>query len=73
MSRLSSASSRIPPAVLIGLVLLRHHQRALASQAPRPVVTGPDRWAPFLVMTGVEIVRSVVFFGGRYVSSCSCR
>jgi MFS transporter, FSR family, fosmidomycin resistance protein len=22
-----------------------------------------DRWAPFLVMTGVEIVRSMVFFG----------
>jgi FSR family fosmidomycin resistance protein-like MFS transporter len=53
----------IPPAMLIGLFLLRHHQRALASQASRPAVTGPDQWAPFLVMTGVEIVRSVVFFG----------
>jgi FSR family fosmidomycin resistance protein-like MFS transporter len=53
----------IPPALLIGLFLLRHHQRALASAAPRPVAAGRDRWAPFLVMTGVEIVRSVVFFG----------
>src|SRR6185437_2011721 len=53
----------IPPAVLIGLFLLRHHQRALARVAPRSIAAGPDRWAPFLVMTGVEIVRSVVFFG----------
>jgi len=53
----------IPPAVLIGLFLLRYHQRALARAAPRSIFTGPDRWAPFLVMTGVEIVRSVVFFG----------
>ena len=53
----------IPPAVLIGLFLLRHHQRALARAAPRSIATGLDRWAPFLVMTGVEIVRSVVFFG----------
>src|SRR6476646_10210888 len=53
----------IPPALLIGLVLLRHQQRALARAAPRSIAAGPDRWAPFLVMTGVEIVRSVVFFG----------
>ena len=53
----------IPPAVLVGLVLLRHHQRALARAAPGSIGIGPDRWAPFLVMTGVEIVRSVVFFG----------
>ncbi|HEY1002603.1 MAG TPA: MFS transporter [Streptosporangiaceae bacterium] len=53
----------IPPAVLIGLFLLRHHQRALAGAAAKSIATGPDRWAPFLVMTGVEIVRSVVFFG----------
>src|SRR6478609_6638908 len=39
----------IPPALLIGLVLLRHHQRAVARAAPRSIGTGPDRWAPFLV------------------------
>ena len=49
--------------MLIGLFLLRHHQRALARVAPRSIAAGPDRWAPFLVTTGVEIVRSVVFFG----------
>ncbi len=59
----------IPPALLVGLILLRHQQRARASQRSRPAVraaAGPDgrnRWAPFLVMTGVEVVRSVVFFG----------
>jgi MFS transporter, FSR family, fosmidomycin resistance protein len=26
-------------------------------------MVGRNRWAPFLVMTGVEVVRSVVFFG----------
>jgi MFS transporter, FSR family, fosmidomycin resistance protein len=59
----------IPPALLIGLILLRHQQRVRASQRSRPggpAAAGPDgrnRWAPFLVMTGVEVVRSVVFFG----------
>lgn len=56
----------IPPALLIGLLLLRHQQRARAARAPGPAAAGPgarDRWAPFLAMTGVEIVRSVVFFG----------
>jgi len=56
----------IPPALLIGLLLLRHHQRARAAQRSRgggAVAAGRNRWAPFLVLTGVEIVRSVVFFG----------
>jgi FSR family fosmidomycin resistance protein-like MFS transporter len=59
----------IPPALLVGLFLLRHQQRARAAQRARtggPSAVGPvarNRWAPFLVMTGVEVVRSVVFFG----------
>jgi FSR family fosmidomycin resistance protein-like MFS transporter len=65
----------IPPALLVGLLLLRHQQRARAAERARsgdPAAAGPagspgspgrNRWAPFLVMTGVEIVRSVVFFG----------
>jgi FSR family fosmidomycin resistance protein-like MFS transporter len=59
----------IPPALLVGLLLLRHHQRAQAAQRSRAggqVAAGPagrNRWAPFLVLTGVEVVRSVVFFG----------
>jgi MFS transporter, FSR family, fosmidomycin resistance protein len=59
----------IPPALLVGLLLLRHQQRARAAQRSRPGgpspagMAGRNRWAPFLVMTGVEVVRSVVFFG----------
>jgi FSR family fosmidomycin resistance protein-like MFS transporter len=56
----------IPPALLIGLLLLRHEQRARAARGPGSAAARPggrDRWAPFLTMTGVEIVRSMVFFG----------
>jgi MFS transporter, FSR family, fosmidomycin resistance protein len=63
---LSATALFIPPAVLIGLVLLRHQQRARVARAPGEPATEPagrDRWAPFLTMTGVEIVRSIVFFG----------
>jgi MFS transporter, FSR family, fosmidomycin resistance protein len=56
----------IPPALLVGLLVLRHQQRAHAARASRPAAAVPggrDRWGPFMVMAGVEIVRSVVFFG----------
>jgi MFS transporter, FSR family, fosmidomycin resistance protein len=52
----------IPPAVLTGWVLLRRRQRA----APARRVTdaaGTDRWGPFLLLTAVEVTRSVNFFG----------
>ncbi len=54
----------VPPALLMAYVLLRgrHRQRALAD-ARGAVRAGRDRWAPFLVLTGVEVVRSMVFFG----------
>ncbi|MEW1913539.1 MFS transporter [Kitasatospora sp. NPDC085895] len=57
----------VPPALITGWVLLRHRQRqrererAVATAAAAPA--GPDRWPPFLVLTGVEVARSVVFFG----------
>jgi MFS transporter, FSR family, fosmidomycin resistance protein len=52
----------IPPAVLTGFVLLRHQQRTgPARQAA--AAAGPDRWGPFLLLTAVEITRSVNFFG----------
>jgi MFS transporter, FSR family, fosmidomycin resistance protein len=52
----------IPPAVLTGFVLLRHQQRtAPAGRVAGPA--GPDRWGPFLLLTAVEITRSVSFFG----------
>src|SRR3984957_11210594 len=52
----------IPPAVLTGFVLLRHQQRtAPAHQAA--IAAGTDRWGPFLLLTVVEITRSINFFG----------
>jgi FSR family fosmidomycin resistance protein-like MFS transporter len=55
----------IPPAVLIGFVLLRSQRRA-AEPARRPATElDGDRWPAFLVLTGVEVVRSVIFFGAN--------
>ena len=52
----------LPPAVLAGFVLLRRQQRVVPV---RRVVsgTGADRWRPFLLLTAVEVTRSVNFFG----------
>lgn len=52
----------IPPAVLMAFVLLRHDRRTTAA-AKAAVRTGRDRWGPFAALTGVEVVRSFVFFG----------
>jgi FSR family fosmidomycin resistance protein-like MFS transporter len=52
----------IPPAALTAFVLLRHRRRQDAA-APGAVRTGADRWRPFAVLTCVEVVRSVAFFG----------
>jgi len=58
---LSATALFIPPAVLTGFVLLRHQRRA--KPARRGVAAaGPDRWRPFLLLTAVEITRSVNFF-----------
>jgi MFS transporter, FSR family, fosmidomycin resistance protein len=52
----------VPPAVLTGFVLVRHQQRTTPGRrAAAPA--GPDRWRPFLLLTAVEITRSVNFFG----------
>ena len=54
----------IPPALLTAYALLRHQRRAAALAGPRAAAPdGSDRWRPFLVLTGVEVVRSVTFFG----------
>jgi FSR family fosmidomycin resistance protein-like MFS transporter len=51
----------IPPAVLIAFVMLRKHTRA-AANATKPR-TGTDRWGPFAVLTGIEVVRSILWVG----------
>jgi FSR family fosmidomycin resistance protein-like MFS transporter len=52
----------IPPAVLMGFVLLRHQQR-VAPRSRTSAHAGTDRWGPFAMLTAVEITRSVNFFG----------
>jgi MFS transporter, FSR family, fosmidomycin resistance protein len=51
----------IPPAVLTGFVLLRH-QRRIAPAQRAAATAGTDQWSPFLLLTAVEITRSVNFF-----------
>ena len=50
----------IPPAVLTGFVLLRHQRHSPAAKSA--AAGGPDRWGPFLLLTAVEVTRSVTFF-----------
>lgn len=51
----------IPPALLVAFALLRNRPPARAGAAGTRA--GTDRWAPFMVLTGIEVVRSVTFFG----------
>ncbi|MDT3397460.1 MFS transporter [Streptomyces sp. B1866] len=51
----------IPPAVVVGVALLRHRPRPPAARSAARA--GTDQWAPFLVLTAIETVRSVAFFG----------
>jgi FSR family fosmidomycin resistance protein-like MFS transporter len=53
----------IPPAVLMGFVLLRHHHTTAAVAVGRRGGEGVDRPGLFAALTGVEIVRSTVSFG----------
>ena len=52
-----------PPAVLTGFVLLRHQRRTTPLARRTIAAVGTDRWGPFLLLTAVEITRSVNFFG----------
>jgi FSR family fosmidomycin resistance protein-like MFS transporter len=52
----------LPPAALICFVLLRRHRRE-AARGSRPQPAGRDRWGPFAVLTGIEVLRSAAFFG----------
>ncbi|GAB2734107.1 MFS transporter [Kitasatospora kifunensis] len=53
----------IPPAVLMGFVLLRHQSRASSIGATRVRRHGRDRVGRFAALTGVEIVRSTISTG----------
>ncbi|WAL70919.1 MFS transporter [Kitasatospora sp. YST-16] len=51
------------PALLMAAVLFRARHRTYPHAEGGAKRAGKDRWRPFLVLTGVEVVRSVVFFG----------
>ncbi|MGW6336388.1 MFS transporter [Nocardia rhamnosiphila] len=53
----------VPPAVLTAFVLWRHQTRRTAHLPAAGITTGRDRWGPFLVLTAVAVVRSVLFLG----------
>ncbi|MFJ4650715.1 MFS transporter [Nocardia sp. NPDC088792] len=53
----------LPPAVLMGFVLWRYQRRRIQETAAAKVIGGHDRWAPFALLTAVEVARSTIFFG----------
>lgn len=53
----------VPPAVLTAFALWRHQTRRTAHLPTADITTGRDRWGPFLVLTVVAVVRSVLFLG----------
>lgn len=53
----------IPPAVLMGFVLLRRHGRARGPASARVQHRGRDRVGLFAVLAGAEVVRSTISFG----------
>ncbi|HEX3731576.1 MAG TPA: MFS transporter [Mycobacteriales bacterium] len=53
----------IPPAVLMGFVLLRQHRRTLDRTPTAPNGNGIDRPGQFAALTCVEIIRSTISFG----------
>ncbi|GAA2331793.1 MFS transporter [Streptomyces kunmingensis] len=53
----------VPPAVLMGFVLLRHHHRTADATATKVRRRGRDRPGLFAALTAVEIVRSTISTG----------
>jgi FSR family fosmidomycin resistance protein-like MFS transporter len=53
----------VPPAVLTAFVLWRHQLRRTAHTATAVTAAGRDRWGPFLVLTVVAVIRSMLFLG----------
>lgn len=53
----------IPPAVLMGFVLLRHQHRSHTAPTAPVAVSGADRPGLFAALTCVEVIRSTISFG----------
>ena len=53
----------IPPALLMGFVLLRHQHRSHAAVTTPVIASGTDRPGQFAALTGVEVIRSTFSFG----------
>jgi FSR family fosmidomycin resistance protein-like MFS transporter len=53
----------IPPALLMGFVLLRYQHRSHAAAITPVVARGTDRPGQFAALTGVEVIRSTFSFG----------
>lgn len=60
---LGATAMFIPPAVLTGFVMLRHHGRGAAGAGPHARPRGTDRVGLFAALTCVEVVRSTISFG----------
>ena len=53
----------IPPALLMGFVLLRHQHSSHAAATTSVVASGTDHPGQFAALTGVEVIRSTISFG----------
>ncbi|NUS91453.1 MAG: MFS transporter [Nocardia sp.] len=53
----------VPPAVLMAVALWRHQSRRTEHSTPAGLAGGRDRWGPFLLLTAVAVIRSILFLG----------
>ncbi|MFB7598692.1 MFS transporter [Streptomyces sp. NPDC056160] len=60
---MSATALFIPPAVLMGFFLLRHHHRTAGTAVKKTQRGGKDRPGLFAALTAVEIVRSTISTG----------
>ncbi|MGW1741525.1 MFS transporter [Nocardia sp. NPDC001965] len=53
----------LPPAVLMSVLLWRHQSRRPERGSAGGTGDGRDRWGPFLLLTAVAVIRSILFLG----------
>lgn len=53
----------VPPAALMAFVLWRHQARRTPHITSAGSTPGRDRWNPFLLLTAVAVIRSILFLG----------